>query len=265
MRAPHQEGEFPYPVKYGYSLVARVLEGPSELLDKRVFCLHPHQTEWVLHREEVTELDDDLPSDRAVLAANMETALNALWDAGAGPGERIAVVGAGVLGLLVGYLAVRLPGAEVCILDIDPDRAAVASALGIPFATPGSISGDCDLVFHASASETGLATAIDLAGFEATVVEMSWYGTTPVSIALGGPFHGKRLSLLSSQVGAVAPRQRPRWSPRRRLGRALELLKDPCLDALMDQACPFEQAPHRLRDWLGTAGRGGLCHRFHYI
>src|SRR5664280_1743707 len=224
MRAPFMGGAFPFPVKYGYATVGRVERGPVELQDRIVFALHPHQSVFTLPAEAVVPIPDRLPPARAVLAANMETALNAIWDAAPGPADRIAIVGAGVVGSLVAYLCGRLPGAEVTLVDINPARAELAQILGVGFAKPETAKGDCDLVVHASGNAAGLGTALALAGEEATVLELSWYGDAPVAAPLGGAFHSRRLRLVSSQVGRIAPSHRPRWTHGRRLAAALALL-----------------------------------------
>jgi threonine dehydrogenase-like Zn-dependent dehydrogenase len=257
MRAPFQQGDFPFPVKYGYCAVGTVEAGPADMIGKTVFCLHPHQDVFIAPRDRLTLVPDTVPARRAVLAANMETALNAHWDAGSGPADRIVVVGGGVLGLLVAWLAARLPGAEVMLVDIDPSRAALASHLGLRFALPPDAPTDADLVFHASASAPGLATAIACAGFEARIVELSWYGEGAVAAPLGGAFHAKRLQLLSSQVGAIAPSRRPRWDYARRVQAALALLaQDDRLDGLITQEIAFKDAATALPKVLSPHWRG---------
>lgn len=261
MRAPHMDGAFPFPVKYGYSVVGRAVDGA--LRGRAVFALHPHQSLFVLPADALVPVPDAVPPARAVLAANMETALNAVWDGAPGPGDRIAVVGAGVIGALVGYLCAQLPGAQVTLVDIDPSRAALARALGADFSTPAAAPADCDLVFHASGSGSGLVTALALAGDEARIVELSWYGAGDITIALGGAFHSRRLTLLSSQVGRVAPSHRSRWSHARRLAAAVDLLTDARLDALIAPAVAFADLPARLPQILAP-GSGVLCQRIDY-
>src|SRR5664280_2435662 len=212
MRAPFMGGSFPFPVKYGYSTVGCVEAGPAEMLGRIVFVLHPHQNLFNIPLSAVVALPDGVPPARAVLAANMETALNAVWDAGPGPADRIAIVGAGVVGALVAFLCGRLAGAEVTLVDINPERAEMARKLGVDFAKPDAAPVDCDLVIHASGTAEGLSTALALAGEEATVLELSWYGEGQVAVPLGGAFHSRRLRLISSQVGQVAPSRRPRWT-----------------------------------------------------
>jgi threonine dehydrogenase-like Zn-dependent dehydrogenase len=263
MRAPFQEGEFPGPVKYGYSSVGEVLEGPSELEGRAVFCLYPHQDLYCVPASAVAPLPAGLPEGRAVLAANMETALNAVWDARPGPGDRIVVVGAGVVGLLVAFLCERLPGARVVTFDIDPGRADVADALGLSFTAEPPVGAEADLVVHASGHESGLRTALAAAGTEATVLELSWYGNKSVTLPLGEAFHSRRLTLKSSQVGRIPADRAVRWDPRRRMAQALELLLDPRLDALISGESDFEDLPRALSR-LSRDPAGVLCHRVRY-
>jgi threonine dehydrogenase-like Zn-dependent dehydrogenase len=258
MRAPFMGGAFPFPVKYGYATVGQVDGGPTELKGRLVFTLHPHQTLFNIPVAAVVPLPDGLPPQRAVLAANMETALNAVWDGAPGPADRIAVVGGGVVGALVAYLCGRLPGAEVTLVDVNPARAGLAQTLGVRFAAPDDAPGDCDLVVHASGTGPGLATALRLGGDEATVLELSWYGADDVAVPLGGAFHSRRLRLVASQVGQVASSRRPRWTHRRRLAAALSLLADPRLDALLARPIDFAELPRRLPDILAP-GSGVLC------
>jgi len=263
MRAPFQAGEFPAPVKYGYSNVGRVVRGPRELTDRTVFVLHPHQTRFIVPADAVHLLPDGVPPARAVLAANLETALNGVWDARPHVGDRIAVIGAGTVGCLAAWLASRIVGCEVELVDINPRRAAVATALGVRFAAPAAAARDADLVIHASGAPAGLEHALQIAGEEATIVELSWFGDQPVSLSLGGAFHAKRLTIASSQVGRVALSQRPRWSTSRRMQLALTLLDDPALDALITGEDEFERLP----DVMATLARCSgdtLCHRIKY-
>jgi hypothetical protein len=252
MRGPHMGGAFPFPVKYGYATVGRVEAGPAGLAGRTVFALHPHQSRFVLPADAVTPVPDEVPARRAVLAANMETALNAVWDAAPGPAGRIAVVGAGVVGALVAWLCARTAGTQVTLVDVLASRAALAHRLGVGFALPTAAPGDCDLVFHASASAAGLATTLGLAGDEATVIELSWYGAGDVPVPLGGAFHSRRLRLVSSQVGKVAPSHRAEWTTARRLAAALALLADPALDALLAPAVAFADLPWRLPKLLAS-------------
>ncbi len=256
MRAPFQQGDFPFPVKYGYCAVGRVDAGPPDMLGRIVFCLHPHQDRFVAPRGSLVPVPDTVPARRAILAANMETALNAHWDAASGPADRIVIVGGGVLGLLVAWLAARLPGSEVTLVDIEPRRAALAGALGFDFALPDAAPVDADIVFHASATATGLATAIASAGTEARVVELSWYGEGAVPAALGGAFHARRLQLFSSQVGLVSASRRPRWDYARRSQAAMALLADDRLDALITDEIAFRDLAERLPGLLAPGAAG---------
>jgi threonine dehydrogenase-like Zn-dependent dehydrogenase len=256
MRGPNQEGAFSFPIKYGYCATGVVEEGPAGLVARTVFCLHPHQDFFVVPAASLVAVPQELPARRATLAANMETALNAVWDGGAGPGDRIVVVGAGIVGLLVTSVAARLPGAEVTTVDTDESRRPIVTALGARFARPDEAPAEADIVFHASATAAGLDTAIKCAGFEATVVEMSWYGDKSISVGFGGAFHSRRLKLIGSQVGHVSPGRRPRWNHRRRMEAAIGLLAEPGLDQLVAEEIAFEDAPRELPRILAPGARG---------
>lgn len=263
MRAPFQEGDFPGPVKYGYVNVGRVAEGAPDLAGREVFCLFPHQTRYVVPEAAVFPLPEGLPAARAVLAANMETAINIVWDAAPGPGDRVGVVGAGVVGALAAWLIGRIPGCIMTLIDIDERRSELARTLGVGFAMPDDAPRALDRVIHASGHPDGLVTALRLAAFEGVVVEASWFGDRSVALPLGEDFHSRRLTLRSSQVGQVASRQRARWSHARRLALALELLRDPLLDALISGEDSFDALPPVMARLAETPG-GALCHRIRY-
>ncbi|MGP4051573.1 zinc-dependent alcohol dehydrogenase [Streptomyces sp. 2A115] len=263
MRAPFQEGDFPGPVKYGYLNVGVVEAGPSELVGRTVFCLYPHQTRYVVPVSAVTPVPENVPASRAVLAGTVETAVNALWDAAPLLGDRIAVVGAGMVGASVAALLARYPAVRVQLVDANPARADIAQALGVGFALPSDAAGDCDLVVHASATEAGLARALELLAPEGTVLELSWYGDRRVSLPLGEAFHSRRLVIRSSQVGTVSPARSARRTYADRLGLSLELLADPAFDALITGECAFEELPEAMAD-LAAGDTTALCHLVRY-
>lgn len=263
MRAPFQEGDFPAPVKYGYLNVGVVERGPAALVGRTVFCLYPHQTRYVVPATAVTVVPDSVPARRAVLAGTVETAVNALWDAAPLIGDRIAVVGGGMVGCSVAALLAQFPGVRVQLVDADPERAKVAEALGVGFATPQGALGGCDLVVHASATEQGLARSLQLLADEGTVLELSWYGDRKVSLPLGEDFHSRRLVVRSSQVGTVSPARRSSRSYADRLALALELLADPALDALVTGDSAFEELPEVMPK-LASGEIPALCHRVGY-
>ncbi|HUG49360.1 MAG TPA: zinc-binding alcohol dehydrogenase, partial [Terrimesophilobacter sp.] len=243
MRAPFQEGEFPAPVKYGYLNVGVVEQGPSHLLGRTVFCLYPHQTAYVVPADAVFVVPDGVPPSRAVLAGTVETAVNALWDAAPLVGDRVAVIGAGMVGLCVARLLSQIVGVRVTAVDVDSSRADVVASLGADFALPGNAPAGCDLVIHTSGTSAGLQLSLDSLGPEGTVVDLSWYGDTEVHLSLGGAFHSSRLNIHSSQVGAVAPARRRRRTSRQRLEFALTLLRDPAYDVLITGESPFHDLP----------------------
>ena len=266
MRAPFQAGDFPAPVKYGYLAVGVVEEGPPGLAGRTVFCLHPHQTRFVAPASAVVVVPDDVPARRAVLAGTVETAVNALWDSGVVLGDRVAVVGAGMVGCCVARLAARLPGTQVTLVDVDEGRAEVAQRLGAAFATPegaAAVAAGCDLVLHTSATSAGLQLSLDLLGQEGSVVELSWYGDREVAVSLGGAFHSGRLAIRASQVGKVSPARRARRTTRDRMELALELLRDPAFDVLLTGSSRFDELPDVLAR-LSDGSLPAICHTIDY-
>jgi 2-desacetyl-2-hydroxyethyl bacteriochlorophyllide A dehydrogenase len=263
MRAPFQEGDFPGPVKYGYLNVGAVEQGPPELRGRMVFCLFPHQTAYVVPAGAVTVVPDDVPPARAVLAGTVETAVNALWDAAPLLGDRVAVVGAGMVGCCVARLLARFPAVAVTLVDVDPARAEIATALGVGFAQPDDADDGHDLVVHASATSAGLQRSLDLLAPEGTVVDLSWYGDADVQLSLGGAFHSRRLAIRASQVGAVSPARRERRTTGDRLALALELLRDPAFDVLVTGESRFDELPDVMAR-LAAGSLPALCHTITY-
>ena len=261
MRAPFQEGDFPAPVKYGYLNVGVVEHGPDTLRGRTVFCLYPHQTRYVVPASAVTVVPDGVPAARAVLAGTVETAVNAAWDAAPRVGDRIAVVGAGMVGACVAAVLSGIPAARVQLVDVNPARASVAAALGVDFATPSRAAGDCDLVVHASATEEGLARSLELLAPEGVVIELSWYGDRPVTVPLGEWFHSRRLTVRSSQVGHIPPGRGRGFADRMAI--ALELLADPRFEALITDECRFADLPAAM-DRLASSEPSSLCLRVNY-
>jgi threonine dehydrogenase-like Zn-dependent dehydrogenase len=263
MRAPFQEGEFPGPVKYGYLNVGAVEQGPPELSGRTVFCLYPHQTAYVVPVSAVTVVPDGVPPSRAVLAGTVETAVNALWDAAPLLGDRVTVVGAGMVGCCVARLLSRFPAAQVTLVDVDGDRAGVAAALGVDFALPGEAADGRDLVVHASATSAGLQCSLDLLAPEGTVIDLSWYGDTEVRLSLGGAFHSARLGIRASQVGTLSPARSGRRAVADRMALALELLRDPAFDALVTGESAFCDLPDVMAR-LAAGSLPALCHTITY-
>jgi threonine dehydrogenase-like Zn-dependent dehydrogenase len=263
MRAPFQEGDFPGPVKYGYLNVGVVEQGPAELRGRTVFCLYPHQTAYVVSADAVTVVPGGVPSDRAVLAGTVETAVNALWDAAPLLGDRATVVGAGMVGCCVARVLSRFPAMHVTLVDVDAGRAQVASALDVDFALPADAADGRDLVVHASATSAGLQRSLDLLAPEGTVIELSWYGDTEVRLSLGGAFHSRRLGIRASQVGTVSPARSRRRTSADRLALALELLRDPAFDALVTGQSAFDELPDVMAR-LAAGSLPALCHTITY-
>lgn len=263
MRAPHQDGDFPSPVKFGYLSVGSVEAGPENWAGQNVFCLYPHQDSYVVSVDDLIRIPDGVPARRAVLTGTVETAVNALWEAGPRLGDRIAVVGAGLVGGMVAALLRTFPLQRLQLVDVDPGRKVLASALGVEFAHPDDAFADCDLVFHCSASQQGLERSLQLAGDEAEIIEMSWYADRKVAVPLGEDFHARSLSIRASQVGVVARARRHRRSRADRLELAVSLLKDPVFDAFLTGESPFAELPDVVQS-LARGSLDALCHVIEY-
>jgi threonine dehydrogenase-like Zn-dependent dehydrogenase len=261
MRAPFQEGDFPAPVKYGYLNVGVVEQGPPELLGRTVFSLYTHQTRFVVPASMVTVVPDGVPAHRAVLAGTVETAVNALWDARPLVGDRIAVVGGGMVGGCAAAILARFPGVRLQLVDVDAGRAELAARLGAGFALPDDALDECDLVIHASATAAGLTRSLELLATEGTVVELSWYGDKQVSVPLGEFFHSRRLTVRGSQVGGIVPGRRRTYADR--LALSLELLEDERFEALVSGHSPFAELPEVLPR-LADGSLPALCHVIDY-
>ncbi len=263
MAAPHQAGSFPYPVKFGYLSVGTVEQGPRDWQGKTVFCLYPHQDRFVVPVGELTPVPDGVPARRAVLTGTVETAVNGLWEAGPRLGDRVAVIGAGLVGGMVAKLLTGFPLARLQLIDVDPAKREFAEALGVGFSHPDDALGDCDIVIHCSASPEGLGRSLQLAGDDADVIEMSWYADRPVSIPLGEDFHARRLSIRASQVGVVARARRHRRTNADRLALAVGLLRDPGFDVFLTGASEFAELPDVVRR-LADGTLPALCHVIEY-
>lgn len=259
MRAPFQRGAFPGPVMYGYLNVGTVERGPEGLVGRTVFTLYPHESVFVVPAGAVSVVPDGVPPRRAVLAGAVETAVNILWDASPLVGDRISVIGAGMIGCAVARLARAIPGADVVVLDVDRTKASVCRALDLAYAHPSDSPPERDLVIDTSGSAEGLQLAIDTAATEGEIVEASWFGGREVPLRLGGAFHSRRLTIRSSQVGAVAPRRHGTRTTADRLALALDLLQDDAFDALLTGESSWRDLPATMAA-IARGDAPGLCH-----
>jgi 2-desacetyl-2-hydroxyethyl bacteriochlorophyllide A dehydrogenase len=234
-----------YPRRYGYAWVGEVTESRAAAVQvgTRIFGLLPHGDEHVVHAARLRALPDDVPAERAVLAANLETALNVVWDAGVALGDEVVVLGGGVVGSLVGHVA-RLGGAQARVLEPSEPRRRAAQRLGLDAVSPESAGSKlADIVVEASGNPAALDQAISLAREEGVVAVASFYGERVAAVRLGSEFHRRRLSLKASQVSRLPPSRAPGWSFERRFGLVARLLADSRLDALLERPLPFAEAP----------------------
>lgn len=243
MRCPYMGGKFPFPVKYGYSLVGKITEGPEDSIGSVVHVLHPHQDQCIVRTEHTFPIPPQVPPSRATLASNLETAVNAIWDSEVTIGEHALIIGFGAVGSLVARLLSFMSGIKLEIVDANPSKIALAEKMGFKACDPGSVSGNFDLAFHASRSSDGLQLAVDRVGFEGRIIELSWYGTNKISLSLGGTFHSQRKAILSSQVATPSRRQRSRWDHARRRSLVFELLERSEFDSHITHSVPFGGLP----------------------
>jgi threonine dehydrogenase-like Zn-dependent dehydrogenase len=242
MRCPYMEGSFAFPMKYGYSLVGRLEDG------RIAHVLHPHQTQCDVRASDLRFVPDDVPPERATLAANLETAVTALWDSEIAAGERALVIGFGIVGSLIARL---LPGGAN-VLDVDPAKRDLARSMG--FRAVESPDGEYDLAFGASGNAAEVQTAIDAVGVEGRVIEVSWL-PEPARVDFGGTFHSGRKRIIGSQVSRIPKRMQPEWTFARRTELVFSLLRDSAFDAHITNAVAFDDLPRFYADLC--AGRAG--------
>lgn len=259
---PALQRPFSYPMKYGYAVVGQVLEAGAGVdrawIGRRVFGFHPHESHFLASPEHVVPLPEGLPAEDAVLLPSMETAVNFLMDGRPVIGERVAIFGQGVVGLMTTALLARLPLSSLVTLDRHPLRRETSVALGARLAVDpaapdalarvqralegGSSHGGADLVYEVSGNPEALNQAIAVGGFGARIVVGSWYGQKRSPIHLGGRFHRSRMHLVSSQVSTLQPAGSGAWTKARRLGVALEMIDLLRPSTLITHGYPFEQA-----------------------
>ncbi len=249
MTVPYMQGAFSFPLTYGYSLTGEVIDGPQEWLGERVHAMHPHQDLCVIHSHDLTVVPGNVPLDRAVLASNLETAVNGVWDGQPIMGQRVLVIGYGLIGALIAHLVKPIPGIELHIHDIRGSRKELAIANGHHvWDAAESQPGDYDLIFHTSASSAGLQFAIDHTREEGRVIEMSWYGNQTVNLDLGASFHYGRNRIISSQVSRIASPALPHFDHHRRKSLIFQLLADDAYHKFLGEGIVFDQSPSFFSD-----------------
>lgn len=254
---PTLRGSFDFPIKYGYASAGRVVEAGADVRRLKpgdpVFVHHPHQSTYVVPEAMPVRLPDGLDPTLGVFLANVETAANVVIDAAPRLGERVAVFGQGVIGLLITQLLRRTGPGQIIVVEPVARRRELARQVGADVALDANADvvsaireltdgAGVDLVIEASGSVGALDRALETLAFGGTCVVCSWYGTKPVQLRLGGPFHHRRLRIVSSQVSTIDAALQPRWTQQRRLALARDLLADLELGALISHRIPVEQA-----------------------
>jgi threonine dehydrogenase-like Zn-dependent dehydrogenase len=245
MRVPFMQGSFDFPLKYGYSLVGIVIKGKPSLVGKTVHLMHPHQNFAIVPAEHLTIVPDSVPSQRAVLASNMETAVNAIWDSGISFGERIIICGFGVIGASIAILASQIPSTRVVIHETNPNRKNVALSMGFElFDTRNSGTQLFDVAFNTSASGEALQVCIDNTMPKSKIIEVSWYGINSVNVSLGGSFHTGQKQIVSSQVSNISENKQSHFNHLRRKQVVFDLLQNSIFDQLPFHFVDFKQLPN---------------------
>jgi hypothetical protein len=255
MRCPYMGGRFPFPVKYGYSLVGEVVEGPKALRGRIVHVLHPHQDICLVRCEDVRPLPHGLPPARATLASNMETAVTAVWDSAVTVGERVLVIGFGIVGSLVARVLGSGPAVELEVAETRAVRRRLAESMGFQVsATPPKRP--FDVAFDTSGTPAGLQAAIEGVGLEGRVIAVSWFGARPARLDLGGSFHSRRKRVIASQVSRIPGGMRPRWDVARRAELVFRLLERPDFDLHVGPPVPFALLPEAFEALIGRTLEG---------
>jgi len=256
MKVPYMEGAFPFPIKYGYSLVGKVITEGHSMTGKLVHAMHPHQDFCLINESDLFEIHSNIPAQRATLASNLETALTAVWDAQVNIGDRVLIVGFGLIGSLIARLLSFIPAIYFQIIEIDKERIQHAEKLGFPVSAILRKHSKFDIAFHTSATAEGLQTCIDGVGLEGKIIELSWYGKKPVKINMGGSFHSQRKQIISSQVGKLPSKYNARWDMKRRKKVVFELLENALFDQQITHFIKFVDTPTFFADLRAGKAKG---------
>lgn len=247
MAIPYQKGAMTNTFTYGYSLVGEVIS-EGEFQGEKVHVMHPHQDFAVVYTNDVRVLPRDIDPKLATLISNMETAVNAVWDAQVELGDRVLIQGYGTIGALVASILQKYPGLDLHVHDIDPQKAELIASHGL--SVYDMEEEEFDLVFNTTGSEIALEEAFKFARLEGTIIELSWYGAKRVSLELGESFHYGRKRLICSQVSHIPNRKQPNWNYENRKDLVIRLLQELDPTYLLGHEINFQDAPefyHKLR------------------
>ena len=261
MAVPYMKGNFSFPIKYGYSLVGKVTS-VGKLYGKIVHLLHPHQGKCLVKEVDVMIVPDEIPAKRATLASNVETALNAIWDAEISIGDKVLIAGFGMIGSLLARVLSFMPEVEIVIMEKDANRVKMVQKMGFTFIDDPEPS-YFDVAFNTTSNEKALQIAIQSVGLEGKIIEMSWYGTKNVNINLGADFHYHRKQIISSQVSKIPSDKQSRWDYKRRKEVVFKLLKSPLFDEHITDVLTFAETP-AFFDKLRAGGVSGLGYCIEY-
>jgi threonine dehydrogenase-like Zn-dependent dehydrogenase len=249
MKVPYMEGALGLPVKYGYSVTGRIVSSGIFEKDALVHIMHPHQDLICADAKNCTLIPAFIPLKRATLVANMETVVNAIWDANLTHNNSILIAGYGTVGALLARVCKTRFNAHVDFIERNEDRINALKMHGYQLASIEKYN--YDIAFNCSASNEALQYCIDHVDEEGSIIELSWYGDIKVTLSLGETFHSMRKKIISSQVSNIPKSKRAEWNYEKRKQLAFEYLKDPFFDYLITDEIPFEETPHffeRLRN-----------------
>jgi threonine dehydrogenase-like Zn-dependent dehydrogenase len=239
MTVPYMQGTLGLPVKYGYSLTGKIVESEVFEKDALVHIMHPHQDIICVDAKHCMLIPDYIPVKRATLVANMETVINAIWDADLQKGTSVLVAGYGTIGALLARICKTQFDCNVYLIEKNENRAILLERHGYRLATENDIL--YDVAFNCTANETALQYCIDHVGEEGSVIELSWYGDKKVSLSLGESFHTMRKKIISSQVSSIPKAKRASWNYENRKQLAFSYLNDAFFDELITNEIPFAE------------------------
>ena len=265
MQVPYMDGSFSLPIKYGYSVVGKVIS-EGKYLDRRVHLMHPHQSLIVADIGNVYFISDQLYYSKAALLSNMETIVNAIWDAEISNNEEVLICGFGGIGFLLAETIRMLKSAVVTILDTDDARISLAHKRGFETMMLNDLRREhFATAFNCSGTYGGLNNCIKAVGFEGKVIELSWYGDEMGLVDLGGSFHFNRKKIISSQVSNIPLGKKETWTFVKRKKYAEEVLNQLDLSSYGVNRIPFAEAPQFFEKLRNNDIPEDLIHVIDYI
>ena len=238
MRCPFQDGNFSFPIKYGYINIGEIIDGPISLTGKKIFTLFPHQTVFEISTKNIN-LIKNKNAKKYLLTANMETAVNIFWDSQAKKNDRILIVGLGSVGLLTAYFFKLKGYKNLYVSDVNLSKKSIAKKLNLNFIHYNKIN-NLDCIINTTSNYDVLNNSFTKLNLDGKIIEASWYGEKVGKLNLGNEFHSKRLRIISSQVSNIPLHMQKKHNYRSRLKIAINALNDDKLLLLINSVSKFE-------------------------